>query len=274
MAAAACRCSLIGAVTDEALTTELERLERKWVTTLTTRFKGDLPWPPNASDEVQFFSANFPKGDPHRADSVAEESATNRSSYIVCVSVTYNAYSHEIAGKVVPYVQTRSKGESWVIDDARSRSTRRALHVALSAYTRNPDAWSANGYASAADLLTSSSASRSPRRLVLIKTSLSPFLSTKPWADFSGSARRATVEAWNPNQHICDLIATIGESIDLWVIQGAHAWQHFLTNSPHITKWLLTPILSFESQRNGSIERFWQTRRKPEPLVAPCFPSC
>lgn len=245
---------------------------------LTARFEGHLPWPPEASDEVQFFSADLPKGAATLGathDYGPQESIEPRPLRVACVGISYNAYSHEIAGKVVPHVFTRTKGTTWASDEKRSHATRRALGVALSAYARNSDTWMANGYASAGDLLSLPPAGQgTSRSLVLIKTFLSPFLPTKPWAELSGGARKATFDAWNPNQHICDLISTLGESIDLWVMQGTPVWQHFITRSRYMTKWLLTPILSFESQRNGSIERFWQTPRKSEPLIEPFFPTC
>lgn len=225
-------------MTNRSITDDLELLERKWVSALETRFDGTIPWPLKASDEVQFFSADSLSRIEERTTSAENASVAPRPLHDACVAISYNAYSHAVLGKVTPHIHTRTKGETWVLDDKRSQATRRALTAVLEAYASDPQTWVANGYASATDLLSATIvAGAAPQPIVLIKTFISPFLLTKPWSEFSGTARKATLEAWDPNEHICDLIETIGDRVDLWVIHGSAVWPHFATNSQHIQRW-------------------------------------
>jgi hypothetical protein len=254
-------------MTNRSITAELEDLERKWVSALQARFDGTIPWPPRASDEVQFFTAEAPLQT--APDDGANIHAASRPLHVVCVGLSYNAYRHEVLGKVTPHIQTRTNGETWVVDNKRSSTTRRALDAALAAYSRDSHTWVAHGYASAADLIP-----RESGALTLIKTFVSPFLPTKPWSEFGGTVRKAMFDAWNPNEHICDLIQTLGNRLDLWVIHGSAIWPHFVTNSTHIQRWMLMPTLSHESQRNRAIATFWKTPRREDEQAQPCFPSC
>ena len=245
---------------------------------LEARFDGSRPWPPNASDEVQFFASDSPTGTEQRTSAEAvriHAGSSERPLHVVCAGLSYNAYSHDVVGQVTPRIYTRTKGETWVLDDTRARATRRALGAALAAYASDPDSWVANGHASAADLLSAACKLGTARDAVIVtKTFLSPFVPTKPWSEFSGAARKATFEAWNPNEHLCDLIRTIGKNVDLWVIHGSAVWPYFTATSEHIQRWILTPTLSYESQRSGSIETFWKTARREERPAWPRFPCC
>jgi hypothetical protein len=265
-------------VTKAALREILEELERKWVRTLQTSFAGDQLWPEIAGSDVQFFSIDFP---PSPA-AVREKQSTDAlpvprtPSLVVCVGINYKAFPSRLGRNGVPHISTETQSLTWVVDDPRkSRGTRRALVSALNGYLRNQSVWVKNGYASAATLLPLTETPGTPDcSIILLKTYLSPFLSAKPWAIHARSLQTAALRAWNPNQHICDLAKTIGNKIDLWVVEGTSLWPHFITSSSQVQNWILTPTLSFESQRNRSIETFWKTPRREVQPRRPSFPIC
>lgn len=262
---------------DDYLRNALEEMERKWVTVLGDKFSEDHSWPPFASGYVQFFSTDGPMA---RSAALTEEAqrtdeAGTRDTLIVaCIGMSSNAYSRNTERRAVPYIYARSGGASWLIDEKRSRAVRRALGASLAEYAISARTWVANGYASSATLLPGNWNSAAPHRLVVVRAFVSPFVQTRPWADQSRSAKTATLLAWNPNQHICDLITMIGGTVDVWVMHGTALWPHFIKDNAHVSKWLLTPTLSFESQRNRAIATFWKTPRHDEPLRMPSFPSC
>jgi hypothetical protein len=195
---------------------------------------------------------------------------------IVCVEFQYKAYPRIAGTKGVPHIYSQTDGLTWVVDDPKkSRATRRALNLALRGYIANRQEWVKNGYASATTLLLEDrEIGTSQHPIILLKTYLSPFLLGKPWLTHSRSFQTATLRAWNPNDHICDFIKAIGPNVDLWVIEGTSLWAHFIATSAQIPKWILTPSLSFESQRNRSIDTFWKLAKREEPLRLPSVPSC
>lgn len=264
-------------MTNAALREILEELERKWVGILQANFAEDRPWPAIARSDVQFFSVDFPKlqvAAEHRE--AGDEHADSEALLIVCVEINYKAYPRSISHKGVPYISGQTQGLTWVVDDPKkSRATRRALKPALIGYLANREVWAKNGYASHSTLLPDDGSFEiAERPLILVKTYLAPFLSAKPWAIHVRSLQTAALTAWDPNQHICDLCKTIGGKVDLWVIEGTSLWPHFITNSPQIKNWILTPTLSFESQRNRSIDTFWETQRREDQPRLPAFPCC
>lgn len=249
-------------------------MERKWVTVLGDRFSGDDSWPPFASGYVQFFSADGPTAGSPEQTQRTDEPGQRETLVVACIGMSFNAYSRNTERRAVPYIYARTGGASWLVDEKRSYAVGRALGASLEEYAVSGETWVANHYASSAALLPANWNSAAPHRVFLIRAFVSPFVQTRPWAEHSRSAKTATLQAWNPNQHLCDLIDQLGEIIDLWVIHGTALWPHFITRSRHISKWMLTPTLSFESQRNGSIARFWKTPRHDEALRLPSFPTC
>lgn len=260
-------------VTNAALREILEGLERKWVAIFQASLADNRPWPAIAGSDIQFFSIDFPTPLASARPQKASHSEPKRL-LIVCVEINYKAYPRGITHKGVPYISGQTQGLTWVVDDPKkSRSTRRALNLALTDYLANRDAWARNGYASSASLLQDERCEVCERPLVLIKTFLSPFLSAKPWAIHARSLQTAALKAWDPNQHICDLCKALGRKVDLWIIEGTSLWPHFIPTSRSISKWLLTPTLSFESQRNKSIETFSRTPRREVKQRVPTFPA-
>jgi hypothetical protein len=255
---------------------QLESLEQKWFALLKAEF-ADKPVPHGASGEIQFFSTDFPETFTASRDKQSQaRQAVGSALCVVCVGINHNLYRpHRENSGVQPHVYTRTTGETWTVDLARTGSTRRALNTALAAYAMNRRAWINNGYAADECLVPSEWDGREAEYpLVIIKAYLSPFLSTKPWAEYKGFTKRETLDAWDPNRHICNLIQTLGTQVDLWVINGNSVWPHFDTTSHHITKWVLTPTLSYVSQQNRSIETFWKTPRPEQRLRLPSFPRC
>lgn len=262
-------------MTDAILKAGLEALERKWVAALQSKFTADQPWPEVATGDIQFFCTMSPKSKRTGVEQANVDQQDRSQLVIVCIGMNYNAYGHPSERKAEPHTYKRSNAQTWIVDDNRSRATRRALGAALNAYIASSDSWANNGYASGTKLVPKGWALGSSQcSALLVRTFLCPFLLAKPWGELSRSNRIALLNAWNPNQHICDLIATLGSSIDLWVIQGTSLWPHFDVTNPHISNWLLTPTLSFESQRNQSIETFWKGARRAEVPRQPRFPSC
>jgi hypothetical protein len=257
---------------------QLETLEQKWFAVLQAEFI-DQKLPPSASSEVQFLSTDFPwTSVPPQGEADALPSRSSGSApCIVCISINHNTYRNRGEhNKITPHIYSRTRGVTWTVDRPRTRATRRALNTALAFYLMNAKVWTENGYASDPNLLPITWDGReADLPFVLLKVYLSPFILTKPWAEYSETVRRETLDAWNPNRHIVDFIATLNQKIDLWVIQGNYVWPHFVENSEHITKWILTPTLSYESQRNGAIAAFWRAKRvAAEELAQPTFPSC
>jgi hypothetical protein len=256
---------------------QLDSLEQKWFAILHAEF-ADKSLPPSASGEIQFFSTDFPRTyvAPHNDQTALPSTGSGSALCVVCVGVSHNTYRHRGEGnKFTPHIYTRSRGETWAVEFRRTRSTRRALNTTLAGYAMNRQAWMENGYASHDRLLPSTWDGREAEfPLVVIKTYLSPFIFTKPWSEYSGTVRTETLDGWNPNRHMCDFIQTLGDKVDLWVIQGNHVWPHFNTNSQEITNWILAPSLTYASQRNGAIATFWKTPRQNMPLSGPFFPSC
>jgi hypothetical protein len=262
-------------MTNAALREILEGLERKWVGRLEEHFAGDEAWPEIAGSDMQFFSIDFPPpqekpNKPQTADN--DSSLASPAAVIACVEMNYKAFPPRLGRNAVPHISTETHALTWVVDDPKNaRRTRRALAVALDSYLDNASTWTENGYASAETLL---SREMKGRPIILIKTFLSPFLLAKPWALYAGSSQTAALRAWNPNQHICDLSETLGKQIDLWVIEGAPLWRHFFADSEEIANWILTPMLTYESQRNKSIQTFWKTTRREDRQREVAFPIC
>jgi hypothetical protein len=260
-----------------ALDRQLETLEQKWFAVLQAEF-ADKKLPSSASGEVQFLSTDFPwTSVPPQGEADALPSRASGSAHcIVCISINHNTYRDRAKdNKIAPHIYTRSQRVTWTVDLSRTRATRRALNTALAFYLMNAKVWTENGYASGSNLLPRTWDGReADLPFVLIKTYLSPFISTKPWAEYSGTAKRETLNGWNPNRHVCDLIQTLGNKVYLWVVQGNYLWPHFIANSEKMTNWVLTPTLTYESQRNGAIAAFWRTNRADGTLAQPAFPSC
>lgn len=256
---------------------QLESLEQRWFALLKAEFS-DKPMPESASGEIQFFCTDFPATYDLSRDEEPSfpRQVAGSALCVVCVGINHNVYRdrHE-DNTIIPHIYTRTRGKTWAFDLGRTRPTRRALNTALAFYIMNKKTWMENGYASDSIVLpTNWDGREADLPFVLIKTYLSPFISTKPWAVHSGTIRRETRHAWNPNRHICDLIAILGRKISLWVIQGNNLWPHFIKHSDQITDWILTPTLSYESDRSGQISTFFRTKRSDDRLVQPWFPAC
>ncbi|MGB9475503.1 MAG: hypothetical protein WCE87_10600 [Candidatus Udaeobacter sp.] len=255
---------------------QLESLEQKWFALLKAEF-ADKSAPHGANGEIQFFSTDFPEtSTTSRNEHSQRRQAVGSALCVVCVGINHNLHrARQENNDLTPHIYTRTTGETWTVDLARTRSTRRALNTALAAYAMNRRAWIDNGYAADEFLVPSEWDGREAEYpLVIIKTYLSPFLSTKPWAEYKYFAKKETLNAWDPNRHICDLIQTLGTRGALWVINGNSVWPHFDTASHQMLKWALTPTLSYVSQQNRSIDIFWKTPRPEQRLRLPSFPSC
>lgn len=244
------------------LKTELERLEKHWVRKLPSLHPG----PSAANGEVQFFSCEHVyEGAP---DNLSLPGSLERLPIIACVGINYD---QDPGPKPYPQPHLMHKTGHWV-EDYSNPEMRCALNLALATYFSNRVAWYSNGYASSNSLLPQFHGFRGASfPFILVATNLSPFLTTMKWGSLSPSHRSALRGAWNENQHLCDLITTIGGVVDLWVIHGKDAvWPTFDTSTPHITDWIKTPNLSCLGIR--SMSKFWQTRSHP--TAAYTWPAC
>jgi hypothetical protein len=240
------------------LVRQLEQLEQRWVSHLSKRL---APWPALANGEVQFFAL----------DGVQRLDA---DFLIACIGINYDQRQRSPAASRRPYLYTKNQMTSWVTDSSWPQ-TRRALVAALGEYLADPEVWFTRGYASAANLLPNAwSAGQADYPFVFVMTNLSPFISQQQWALHSGRDKATAVAAWDPNQHICDLIRHIGRDVDLWVIHGIdYVWQHF-DRSSAIVNWLMIPNLNPQSVALGHFRNFWRnTTRKVAPK-SPQVPNC
>lgn len=243
----------------------LETLEQKWF----ARLQGSLPsLPPQlqpiANGHAQFFS-------------VEELSPPDQDvPLIVAVGINYDQGASKASfPSLTHWLSSRPPGTNWVVDNTWPQM-RRALIAAIADYLSAPATWVKNGYASSAHLLPPhwhGLTQPQPQPYILAMTNISPFLSQKQWTKHSSVERRNALKAWDPNQHICDLINKLGDEVDLWVVHGIdELWPRF-SKSSSIGKWILTPNLSPQNLNSGCIGNFWKSGRTIGP-APPQWPIC
>ena len=243
----------------------LEALEQKWFCQLLGVFSSVPPshsLPSIANGYAQFFSIE--PFDPPERD----------VPLVVAVGINYDQYLPGSLPKLDHWLHSRHPfGRSWVVDKTWP-VMRRALDVALAGYLSAPSTWEANKYASSKSLLPPHwHKMRAPQDYILAMTNISPFLSQKQWTEHSSVERRDALKAWDPNQHICDLISMLGDDVDLWVVHGiGEVWPRFNRTSC-IKNWILTPNLSPQNLNSGCIRKFCRPGRAFGRAI-PQWPLC
>ena len=274
----------------------LTDLEQKWFKNLSTSLPG-VPLPVLANGYVQFFAMEMPcptcgagenrpeclpaeaeapgKCPDCRADLKNNPGPLDGDFLIVCVGINYD---QSVVGVPPwkPYLQTITGGRTWVVDNSWP-VCRRAVNAALQEYRVNAGTWFTNGYASSATLalppsIYSPPVNQPPFRFQMVMTNLSPFISTSPWAGLPAPARRAALTAWDRNHHICDLIAQLGDQVDLWIVHGkGHVWPTF---NRKLKNWILTPQLGPQNLHLGWFEKFWKTKNPATATKKKSWPNC
>lgn len=240
--------------------TEIEKLEASEFAHL----KKCLPICPVTSmtnGEVQFFSTED-----------IYEGAPNNINRLVIAGVGINfGQDTNLFSYPTAHIHGITSRKTWV-EDYENPEMRCVLDVALRQYFKNSSDWFNKGYASSSKLAMPLR-DGDPRNYILIATNVCPLLSQISWTSHLPADCTATLAAWNPNQHLCNLIHALGSDIDLWVVHGIdEVWPLFLKTGG-IKKWIMTPNLSCRNLSNKSIKKFW---KKPRHITArlPQWPVC
>jgi hypothetical protein len=255
-------------------------LEETWFNTLAGAFSGSPPprLPALANGEAQFFSIeNFnPNRSPGANIPSCDEEAEDPDKkverlLIVAVGINYGqSPTTTPPSSLVPHVYTRSGHASWVVDNGWP-ATRNALDAALCQFAGNAPTWRNNGYASPPVNPAKLCSGGQPLPYILVCTNVSLFLSQMTWGRHSPTRQQQALAVWDPNRHLCELIAVLGKDVDLWVVHGKQfVWPTFDTTGC-IKDWLMTPNLSAFGRR--WMRTFWKTQCNATPS-APIWPRC
>jgi hypothetical protein len=132
---------------------------------------------------------------------------------------------------------------------------RKALDVYLSDYAESKVDWHSNGYATGTVPLLGAN-------YILVATNPCPFLTENDWGSYPASLRQSLLNAWNPNNHLQDFVARLGEDVDLWVVHGVDAaWPLFRSNPG--TPLLFTGCLAGVSRAKLHLSKKYWTRKRP-----------
>ncbi len=250
----------------------LEKLEKSWFSELQVL----LPTiPPHlrsvANGSAQFFSLE------NHGKSVPEDEDL---PVIVAVGINY-AQSNPRPGfpNLNHWLHSVPPGANWVEDPppwapptSWPSTTRQILDLNLAQYHLNERAWKANGYASDTGLLAQFHGSKGSFRYILVCANISPFLTNARWLSLPSTSTQQLLNAWNPNNHLCDLVHGLEGKIGLWVVHGKdEVWPRFQPCCSGIANWLLTHNLSSLPRRY--IPTFWKS---PKSKVSkhPIWPCC